>query len=299
MSYILGIDMGGTNIKAVAITADAQVLRQDQFETADDPAPAWPRRISDHIRAVEKELGRAVAVGVVAPGLAARDERSIAWMQGRLASVQGFDWTAHLARGQFVPVLNDAHAALLGEAWCGAAAGARDAVMLTLGTGVGGAILCDGRLLRGRLGRAGHLGHISLDVDGKPDIVNTPGSLELAVGDCTVSERSGGRFTSTEGLVSAVVEGDEVARRVWLRSIRALACGIVSIINAVDPQVILLAGGISRAGEHLLAPLRVELDRLEWRPFGTCVRIELAKLGQWAGAIGAARRAMLWEQGAS
>src|SRR5206468_1632362 len=104
-------------------------------------------------------------IGLCAPGLAARDERSIAWMQGRMAAIQRVDWTALLASPTPVPVLNDAHAALVGEAWLGAARGARDVVLLTLGTGIGGAILADGKLLRGHIGRAGHLGHVTVNAD--------------------------------------------------------------------------------------------------------------------------------------
>src|SRR5262249_34524652 len=125
----------------------------------------------------------AARIGVAAPGIAAPDGRAIWWMQGRVAEVQGFDWTAHLRRGAHVPVLNDAQAALLGEAWRGAATGLSNVVMLTLGTGVGGSAIVDGQLLRGHLGRAGHLGHICLDVNGERDIFNTPGSLEQAIGE--------------------------------------------------------------------------------------------------------------------
>jgi glucokinase len=185
-------------------------------------------------------------------------------------------------------VLNDAHAALLGEVWRGAARGLRDVVLLTLGTGVGGAIYADGRLLRGAIGRAGHLGHLCLDVDGPPGITRIPGSLEDAVGECRLKERSGGRFATTEELMAAHRAGDRVAGEVWLRSMRKLACGVASIINAVDPEVVLLGGGISTAGEELLAPLRGELADIEWRPGGRAVELRLAELGAWAGACGAA-----------
>ena len=114
-------------------------------------------------------------IGVAAPGLPARDGRSIAFMPGRLPGLEGLDWATFLHASCDVPVLNDAQAALVGETWCGAAKGVRNALLLTLGTGVGGAAIVDGRVLHGHLGRAGHLGHVSLDPAGPLDIVNTPG----------------------------------------------------------------------------------------------------------------------------
>lgn len=292
-THAIGIDLGGTNVKMIAVAADGQILKQERFGTSDDAAAAWIQGIGEHLRAIESELGPTPHVGVAAPGLAGRDGRAIAWMQGRLAALQGLDWTDALQRATKVPILNDAHAALLGEVWQGAARGERNAVLLTLGTGVGGAIICDGHLLRGHLGRAGHLGHICLDIDGAPDIVNTPGSLEDLIGNHSVSQRSGGRFTSTHDLVAAYVSGDPQARDLWLRSVRALACGIVSIINAVDPAVIIIGGGIAQAGPALFEPLAEQMDAFEWRPRPEDrVRIVPATLGPFAGAMGAAYNAI-------
>jgi glucokinase len=292
IDYGLGIDLGATNIKIIAVSAQEQVLRQHTFPTGTDAVSHWGENIRHCIAEIEKVLGPSTAVGVCCPGLAARDGRSITWMQNRMTSIVGINFTSLLQRHVPVPVLNDAHAALLGEMWLGAAHGESDVVMLTLGTGVGGAIMSDGRLLKGRLVRAGHLGHISLDPAGVKDIAHTPGSLEDAIGECTLQRRAGGRYQSTAALVQAVVTGDAYARQVWLVSIRALAAGLVSIINAIDPQVIVLGGGITRAGTELLSPLRELMDEFEWRPTGEPVRIELARLGDMAGAFGAAHCAM-------
>jgi glucokinase len=293
-SYAIGLDLGATNVKAVAVTPAGDVLQADQFEGGDEGI--WFRGIKQHIQVLERSLGKANWIGVAAPGLAAGDSRSIAWMQGRLSGLANLDWTRALDRESIVPVLNDAHAALIGELWLGVARGASDAVLFTLGTGVGGAIVCDGRLLRGHLGRAGHLGHLSLDPQGQLDIVNTPGSIEDAIGDHTVRTRSGGRFPSTEELVAAHLNGDEEAGRVWLASLKRLAAAIASIINAVDPEVIILGGGIARAGPALFDPLARFLDDFEWRPNGHRVRVIPAALGERAGAIGAARHAMLFDR---
>jgi glucokinase len=292
MNYAIGVDIGGTNVKAVAVAPDGKPLFQNRFESEDRDGAAWLSNVDRTIREVETSLGAAKCIGIASPGLAAEDGRSIRWMRGRMQAVEGLDWTTLLQRPGIIPVLNDAHAALLGEVWLGAARDARDAVLLTLGTGVGGAILSGGRLLEGRLGRAGHLGHMSLDPNGPPDIVNTPGSLEDAIGEHTLPRRSGGRFGTTVQLVTACSEGDEIAAAIWLQSIRALAAGIASIINIVDPEIIVIGGGMAHAGDTLFIPLDRELDRLEWRPTGETIPIVPAMLGEWAGAYGAARHAM-------
>ena len=208
--------------------------------------------------------------------------------QEKLRGLEGLDWTDSLQTSHPVPVLNDAHAALLGEAWIGAAVGFLNAVLLTLGTGVGGALLAEGRLFKGHIGRAGHLGHISLNPDGPPDFVGTPGSLEQAIGNATLTERSAGRFTSTRRLVEAHLNGDEKATDVWLRSVYNLAAGITSIINALDPEVIIIGGGIAQAGPALFDPLAGFMERTEWRPQGHRVHIIPAALGDFAGTLGAA-----------
>lgn len=295
MSWAIGIDVGGTNIKAVAVSADGVVRHRASRATNDGVVDVveWARRAMDLISGFEKAEGGAVpAVGVCAPGLAAIDGRSIAHLPGKLAGLAGVDWTRALRRAALVPVLNDAHAALLGEAWIGAARECRHVVMLTLGTGIGGAVMCDGRLLRGAIGRAGHIGHLSLDPDGPVSIVGMPGAIEMLFGDCSVPARTSGRFADTASLVAAHRAGDAEASAVWLRSIHALGSAVGSCINLFDPELIVLGGGIAQAGDVLFGPLRAELDRIEWRPGGHRVPVVAATLGEWAGAIGAARQAI-------
>ena len=291
VSYSIGIDLGGTNIKIVVISSDGHVFDYLTCDTA-DAAGSWAQTIKDQLESIRNKRGTAPChIGLAAPGLAARDERSIAYMQGRLAGLEGFVWQDFL--GAPVVVLNDAHAALLGEVWQGAAKGFRNVVLLTLGTGVGGAVLVEGRLIKGQIGRAGHLGHVSVNSDGAPDIVNTPGSLEQMIGNYNLSERSGGRFTSTRKLVEAHLAGDNDATAVWLRSVFHLAAAVASFINAFDPEIVIIGGGIAQAGAALFGPLHKELARFEWRPRGHQVPVIPAALGEKAGAIGAAYHAIL------
>ena len=208
-----------------------------------------------------------------------------------MEAVEGLDWRQRLKRD--IWVLNDAHAATLAEAWIGAAQGAQHALMLTLGTGVGGGVIVDGRLLQGATGRAGHLGHVSIDQRLPPDIVGTPGSIEDAIGNHTLAARSCGRFSDTSALVRAAEAGDAAAAECWWRSVHSLAVGITSLVNAFDPEIVVLGGGIAESGPALFDPLSIYMDELEWRPTGQRVPIVAARLGELSGAIGAARFAAL------
>ena len=291
VSYALGIDLGGTNVKALAITPKGRLLA---FHVAQHGGGrGWTTVVREAADAVGARVGTAPAcIGVAAPGLPAPDGACIAFLPGRLRGLEGLHWGRFLRAKADVPVLNDAQAALIGETWRGSARGASNAVLLTLGTGVGGAAIVDGHVLRGHLGRAGHFGHLSLDPAGPLDICNTPGSLEDAVGDCTIARRTAGRFASTAALVKAAAHGDREARAMWHMSIRALAAGITSLVNVLDPAVVVIGGGIARCGPALFRPLRREMARVEWRPAGRRVRIVPAALGDRAGAYGAARHAM-------
>ena len=297
MSYSLGIDLGGTNIKIVVISSDGNVLDYLTCDTADAEG-SWAQTIKDQLELIRNKRGASPChIGLAAPGLAAPDGRSIAYMRGRLRGLQGFVWQDFLEAP--VVVLNDAHAALLGEVWQGAAKGFRNVILLTLGTGVGGGVLVDGRLIKGQIGRAGHLGHVSVNSDGTPDIVGTPGSLEQMIGNYNLAERSRGRFTSTRKLVEAHLAGDDDASAIWLRSIFHLAAAVASFINAFDPEIVIIGGGIAQAGAALFDPLHKELDRFEWRPMGHQVQVIPAALGEKAGAIGAVYHAMLEAPGVS
>jgi glucokinase len=291
-TFALGIDLGGSSIKAVAVTLDGELLSERNVPFDVNEQFDWARRIQQIVQEIESKQGRcAHAIGISAPGFAAADGRSIAVMPGRLQGLEGLNWTEFLKSPQPVPVLNDGHAALLGEAWLGAGRGFRNLFMLTLGTGVGGAAMIDGRLLKGAVGRGGHLGHISLDIDGPRDVCNMPGSLEVAIGNCTIEQRTGGRFKTTHELVEAHLRGDREATEVWLRSVRALGTAVASLINVLDPEGVIIGGGVARSGAALFEPLERFVRDTEWN-VGAPVKILPAQLGELAGAYGAAWNAL-------
>jgi len=300
----IGIDLGGTNIKAIAVAEDGKPLTQTNLGFEAEAQMDWAGKIRDLLRDIQSRhpssnlTGESLQlsdapVGVSAPGLPSADQRSISHMPSRLGGLEGLDWTEFLGVSHPVPVLNDAHAALRGECWVGAGRGLQNVIMLTLGTGVGGAAMVDGRLLHGHLGRAGHLGHICLDPLGTPDVTGTPGSLENAIGNCTIRSRAHGKFHNTHDLVAAYRAGDRQATSIWLKSVRELACAVVSFINILDPEAVIIGGGIARSGDALFGPLQQYIDEMEWRPAGHCAKILPAQLGEFAGAYGAARTALL------
>jgi glucokinase len=289
---VLGIDLGGTSVKGVALTPSGEELGRTTTPFDLASPGAFARAVRETVGQLEHTVGRnADRIGLSAPGLAARDGRSIAYMPGRFDGLVGLDWATFLQRPA-VPVLNDAHAALLGEVWLGAARGAKDVFLLTLGTGVGGAAMVDGRLLRGHGGKAGHLGHISLDPLGPPDVTRIPGSLEDALGNHNIATRTGGRFATTHDLVHAVEAGDPFARQVWQRSVNTLAAAIASLANVLDPEIVIVGGGIARCGETLFSPLREFARCYEWQVSAAPLQIVPAQLGELAGAVGAARNAL-------
>jgi len=292
-THALGVDLGGSSIKAVAVTPAGETLSRHNIGFDPDKNMEWAEKIRALVQSVETDRAKpADSIGLSAPGLAAANGRSIACMPERLQGLEGLDWTEFLGASKTVPVLNDAHAALLGEAWVGAARGFQNVIMLTLGTGVGGAAMVDGRLLRGHIGRAGHLGHSSLDPDGPPDCAGTPGSIEVAIGNCTIQQRSRGRFQTTHDLIAAHLKGDAEATAIWLKSVKALAAAVCSFINILDPEAVIIGGGIARAGKELFEPLQQFLDPIEWRPVGQRAKVLPAQLGEFAGAFGAASNAL-------
>jgi glucokinase len=287
-SLSVGIDLGATRIKGVLIDSAGSVIDSSIEETREHDHMHWKAAVFNVAAALTASAkGAGVTLGLAAPGLADDYNTRIAVMPGRLQGLEGFDWSQRLGRRTWV--LNDAHAALMAEASFGAAKGYKHVVMLTLGTGVGGAVLINGSLYTGKGQRAGHIGHVTVDaLSEHADVAGMPGSIEDAMGDVTLHRRSKGRFESTHALLEAVKAGDRDAEAIWLLSVRQLAATLASLINLFSPEIVVLGGGIAQAGNQLFDPLEHYLAMYEWRPGGLRVPVVQARYSDLAGAIGAA-----------
>ncbi|MEP7144086.1 MAG: ROK family protein [Ferruginibacter sp.] len=292
MSATIGIDLGGTRIKAVAIDVNGIVLNENFQPTNDGDDKVWKKAVAAAVNELQNILQtEKINIGLSAPGLPNENNTAIAFMPGRMQGLENFCWKDFLHQPAFV--LNDAVAAMMGEAKFGAAKNKKNVVMLTLGTGVGGAILIDGKPYQGAFNKAGHIGHMAINDEGDPDVTGMPGSLEECIGNCTIEKRSKGKFTSTHELLDAYKSGDEFAKDIWLKSVRHLAIGLASVSNILSPEVIVLGGGITQAGNDLFQPLKEFMDQYEWQPGGYKTEIVKATYGDMAGAIGAACFAMM------
>ena len=283
----IGIDLGGTRIKAVAIDALGNTLHQHYQPTNDGDDSIWKNAVATAVKEMQNKLQRdTIPVGISAPGLPNEGNSAIAYMPGRLQGLENFIWTDFLKTKTFV--LNDAISAMMAEARYGAAKNKRNVVMLTLGTGVGGAILIDGKPYQGSFNKAGHIGHMVIDSDGEADVIGMPGSLEDAIGNCTIEKRTFGKFQSTHELLEAYRNGDSFAAEVWFASVKKLAIGLATLTNILSPEMIILGGGITEAGKDLFDPLEEYMVKYEWRAGGHQTTIVKAQYSDLAGAVGVA-----------
>ena len=265
MSIAIGIDLGGTRIKGVAVNDQGDVLYQIYADTNDGDNAVWKKAVAETVQSLlEKIKQHSAVIGISAPGLPDDDNSYIAVMPGRMQGLEKLVWKEFLGHPSYV--MNDGIAAMMAEAQFGAAKTKKHAVLLTLGTGVGGAILIDGKPYQGAFNKAGHVGHMVIRDEGDCDVTGMPGSLEECIGNCTVEKRSQGKFSSTKDLLDAFRNGDEFAREIWLKSVQHLAIGIASITNILSPEIIVLGGGITEAGRDLFEPLEKFIEQFlqEW-----------------------------------
>lgn len=282
----IGVDLGGTRIKTVAVDGKGGLLYQE-YTATNDGFENWKQTVRSSVEQVKSAIGVSdFVVGISAPGIPDQYNEVIQFMPGRLNGLENFNWTSFLDKRTWV--VNDAVAALMAEATLGAARERKNVVLLTLGTGVGGAILIDGKPYQGSFQKAGHIGHMSMNCEEQADITGMPGSLEDAIGNCTIHKRSMGMYNDTHSLLEAYRKGDHFARWVWLTSVRKLAVAIASVSNMISPECVILAGGITEAGNDLVEPLESFLSIYEWRPGGNKLQVLKAQFNDMAGAIGAA-----------
>jgi glucokinase len=288
MKTAIGIDIGGTTIKGVLLNEEGGILHRHFIPTNDDDKGLWKENVLQMMQVLTTIQDVAVdVIGLSSPGLANEKNTCIAYLPNRLQGIENLEWEGLFGWPTFI--LNDAHAALLAEARFGALRGCRHAVLLTLGTGVGGGILINGELYQGEQGMAGHFGHTCLSPhDDERSIVGMPGSLEYALGNYSVQRRSSGRYGSTLEVVEAYKNAEPLATWLWLDMVRKLALTISSIAHSLSPEAVVLAGGITQAGESLLTPLTRFMDLYEWQPNKKRTAIRLAQFTDLSGAIGAA-----------
>ena len=295
MTTAIGIDLGGTNIKGVLLSAKGDVMHQVAQATDPGSTPNnkkgqhWKQTVLQMILELKSKSPNPVnAIGLAAPGLPNENNSAIRVMPARLDGIENFMWADYLHEKE-VWILNDAHAALIAEARFGIGQGIKNIVMLTWGTGVGGGVLINGELYQGSYQMAGHLGHMILDVYNEdPGIVGMPGTLENAIGDSTILKRSLGRIKSTHELVKAYRQGNSFATYIWLNTVRQLALGLCSLCNLLSPELIILGRGVTKAGDALYKPLADFIDVYEWKNTGKKTPIKQAGYGEMAGAVGAA-----------
>ncbi len=293
-NYYLGIDVGGTKIKTVVLDEKRELLEQNQILTDDTSLEkeVWKKKIIAIIDLKYKQYtsstGKTLKCGISAPGLVDFENKMIVHMPERLRGIENFNWSSELQKN--ITVLNDGHSACFAEYESFYRhKGIQHFLMLTLGTGVGGGIIINEQLYQGNIQRAGHVGHMSVEYNGMSTMTNMPGSLEHAVGNFSVLQRTKSSFQSVEELVKAYEKEDSKAMTWWLESVQKLAIGLASLTNILSPEVIVLGGGIAAgAGNSLLDPLKRYMAEYEWRPGGYQTEVKIAKLGEYAGAIGAA-----------
>lgn len=313
--FILGVDLGGTNIVVGAMSADGS--REFAFhETptrAAEGADAVVARIVDLLERVAAETlaqtgasrDALLGVGIGSPGPLDRERGlviftpNLGWrdfpLRDRVSSAIGLPATLD----------NDANCATLGEWWRGAALGGRNVVGLTIGTGIGGGLILDGRLYHGASDVAGELGHTTIDSTGRRCGCGNYGCLEAYASGPAIAERArealaGGEPSTMPQLVGrdlsrltaalvyrAAHEGDRLALEVVRETARLLGAGVANLLNIFNPDVVVLAGGVTQAGDALFEPMRAEVRRRAFKPAVDACRIVPGALQGKAGVVGA------------
>ena len=309
--YQIGVDIGGTNIKIGLVDDSLEILEQTSIPFPHEGAQTVADRLAEAVRGVLSAAGITEAqlqsIGVVIPGsidptgevvinaynLGFHDVPLQAIMQARFPGVP-------------VYIANDANGAALAELYKGAFVGCKTAVLFTLGTGFGGGIILDGKMFNGGMNHGVELGHAYLVDGGEPCTCGNYGCVErycsataiirMARELCAVHPESEivkvceGDLNRVNAKVvfDAAKNGDEIALKVFHRYVKYLGQLVASLVNCIDPEVIVLGGGVSKAGDFLLDAVRAEARRYVLYKTLPSARIELAKLGPDAGIIGAA-----------
>ena len=289
-SRVIGVDVGGTKILAAVVSRDGSLgvrLERPSDHSSQDALLAELDSLVEELHRAEPE---AVALGFGVPSRI--DQRSGHALKSVNIPLEGVDLRDRMREQHGLPVAldNDANAAAIAEWQVGAARGARNVVMLTLGTGVGGGLILDGRPYRGATGSGAELGHIVLEPGGPPCGCGGHGHLEsFAAGPAAdrVARSLYGDGSDAHELVRRGRDGEPEAVEALAGIGRYLGSGIATFVNVFEPELVVVGGGFGDAGELLLGPARevVAVEGLE--PARDNVRIVEAELGVEAGVIGA------------
>lgn len=316
MPYTIGIDLGGTNIKAGVVDPEGRILCRESIKTrAERKAVEIVRDMGFLAQKVIAQAGIAqadvAAIGIGSPGTPDNETGILVYTNN--LPFANVPMRAEIRRILDLPVFieNDANCAALAEHVSGGAVGTRHSVTVTLGTGVGGGIIIDGRIYSGFNHAGGELGHMVLVQGGHPctcgrrGCFETYGSATALVRDTVEAARRNPRSrmaTLVDGDLSridariafiAMREGDAAAARVVEDYLDHLGEGLANIVNAFMPEVLLLGGGVCHEGDALLVPVRERVDRLAYYGPGVRkTRIGLATMGNQAGIVGAAMMAL-------
>jgi glucokinase len=294
---VLGLDIGGTKIAAGVVDGAGRVhsFVVEPSRAEEGPEPTLARLFDLGRQAVAAsglDWSEIEAVGIGSGGPLDAN-RGVLIAPPHLPGWHDVPVSRLAAEAYSRPVTleNDGTAAAAGEHRFGAGVGARNMVYLTISTGVGGGVVIEDRLYRGATGNGGELGHVTVDWHGRRCRgCGRRGCLEAYVSGTSIAERAreaGLDQPTAEQVAAAARAGDPVAVRVWDETVEALACGLTSIVNLFEPELVVLGGGVIRSGEQLIAPVR-EAVRADVLGPAASARIVASALGDHVGVVGAA-----------
>ena len=309
--FVLGIDIGGAHIKAGMVDEKGAILASRTVETPGD-IEAFVPSLHDAIRWLLEATALPAGVGVGCKGIIDPDSTRVENLPGPLNYLQGLRLSDLVGLPLDVPVFadNNARVALAGEMVWGAARGLQDVIMITLGAGVGGAVLSGGRLLRGHSGVAGHLGHITVEPDGALCVCGNRGCLETVFsaraieGEAWAAVHRGcssvltrlfreqPQLATCRTIFQAAREGDPVASAIIGKAIDKLAAAMAGLLHVFDPEVVIVGGQIADAGADLLVPLQEAVWERAHGLLGREVPFIEQEVADTSGIVGAAGLAM-------
>lgn len=293
--YSIGVDLGGTNLRAAAVSPGGEILEKISGKTdLKEGRDAVIEDMVDAIQQLKVKLGSNLlaGVGIGVPGFILMEEGRIVG-SNNLPEFENYPVRDEIERRLGTPIFleNDANAAALGEKWVGAGRAVDDLVLLTLGTGVGGGIISGGKVLHGFVGMAGEIGHMTVFPDGNPCGCGNFGCLEKHASATAVSAMARliqlGPDLDSKEVYDLAVAGDPRAKQIFYVMGRALGIAIGTLINIFNFPLFLLSGGALAAWDQFAPTMLGEVERRSFAYRKTNTRIDRAVLGNEAGLIGA------------